>query len=86
MFNIMHNTNVSSGVANYSGLPMLEALGALVPCWNFPNHTDHGPTPAGFSQHGWCGAPGKMGMDVRLPCYADGSCGKLPGASGEGFS
>jgi hypothetical protein len=39
MFNIMQNHNLSSGVANYSGLPMLEALGDLTPCWNFPNVT-----------------------------------------------
>lgn len=92
MFNTMGNHNASSGVANYSGLPMLEPLGTLTPCWKFPNHTALGPTPKGVAQHGWCGLPGLNGTDIRLPCF--GKTGKdscdlsqNPRAGGgEGFS
>ena len=88
MFNIMQNHNLSSGVANYSGLPMLEPLGRLTPCWKFPNETKHGPTPQGFDKHGWCGLPGLNGTDIRLPCFRDNSCNNTPtsGGNGEGFS
>ena len=90
-FNIMANHNASSGVVNYTGLPMLEALGTLTPCWHFPNHTRLGPTPQGFDKHGWCGLPNLNGTDIRLPCFATGTCNSSAAAphgtgNGEGFS
>jgi hypothetical protein len=71
LFNIMNNRNATSGLANYTGLPYLEPLGTLVPCWPLPN----------FAQHEWCGPI----SDIRLPCFAKGTC-NISSGDGEGFS
>ena len=71
LFNVMNNRNATSGLANYTGLPYLEPLGTLVPCWPLPN----------FAQHEWCGPI----SDIRLPCFAKGTCNVSSG-DGEGFS
>jgi hypothetical protein len=75
LFNIMNQNNASLGLANYSGLPFIEPLGDVDPCWPLPN------TSAGFDQHEWCGPLGAL----RLPCFARGDCDKGSG-NGEGVS
>jgi hypothetical protein len=75
MFNIMNNNNASLGLANYSGLPFVEPLGTVTPCWLLPN------TSAGFDQHEWCGPMEAL----RLPCFARGACNVSSG-DGEGVS
>jgi hypothetical protein len=75
MFNIMSNNNASLGLANYSGLPFVEPLGTVTPCWPLPN------TSAGFDQHEWCGPTEAL----RLPCFARGDCNVSSG-DGEGIS
>ena len=74
-FNRMMNDNVSLGLANYSGLPFLEPLGGLTPCWRLPN------TTAYFPDFEWCGPI----EDIRLPCFASNSCNSSF-FDGEGFS
>lgn len=75
MFNIMGNTNASLGLANYTGLPFVEPLGTIIPCWSLPN------TSAGFDQHKWCGAM----PSLRTPCFFRGDCNVTSG-DGEGVS
>jgi hypothetical protein len=75
-FNIMNNNNNSLNLTNYTGLPFLEPLGDLTPCWNLPN------TSEGFDQHQWCG-PNMQ--DIRLPCFSQGTCNVSSG-NGEGVS
>ena len=90
MFNIMLNHNTTErralGLANYSGLPMIDPLGQLTPCWNLPN------TSQGFDKHRWCGVGGLNGTDIRLPCFAKSNAtfnaceADLHAGGGEGFS
>jgi hypothetical protein len=61
---IMMNSNASLGLVNYTGLPFVEPLGVLEPCWPLPN------TAPGFDQHKWCGPI----PSLRLPCFYAGTC------------
>ena len=77
LFNIMNQNNASLGLANYSGLPFMEPLGGLTPCWRLPNKT-FAPYMTNFE---WCGPF----EDIRLPCFATNNC-NTAWFDGEGFS
>ena len=75
LFNIMNNENATLGLTNYTGLPFVEPLGDLTPCWPLPN------TSTGFDQHEWCGPMAAL----KLPCFYRGDCNVSSG-NGEGVS